>query len=238
MFSEINDFIIKNDINSSISCTLRKGELPNRLIIICVGLTDTKDIPVYVKISELLRQSGFSVLSFNYSKEAIGFNVQQQYLDTAQVVKHMVKDYSDISIIGSSLGAISALMCAINLELVKRVAIINGFFGREDVVVHLKKSYKLVKLFSIINRKHAQLVKFVQEATRGSNFLKPILIIYGEDDKIVDPCQSKYFFETAASDEKQIVGFPNMDHVLSRKNNVELVVSKITEWLLSYWSTI
>lgn len=59
----------------------------------------------------------------------------------------------------------------------------------------------------------------------------PVLIIYGEDDKIVNPSGSTAAYALIASSDKTIKGYPAMKHEIMNELENDVVIKDIIQWL-------
>lgn len=63
------------------------------------------------------------------------------------------------------------------------------------------------------------------------NFMVPILIIHGTDDKATRPARSQHFYDNAASSDKTLKLYEGHFHDLLNDVNKEVVMADIQKWL-------
>ena len=60
---------------------------------------------------------------------------------------------------------------------------------------------------------------------------RPALLLYGEDDRIVNPSGSKLAYEQIRSTDKRIIGYPGMKHEIMNERDRAVVLNDILAWL-------
>lgn len=64
-----------------------------------------------------------------------------------------------------------------------------------------------------------------------NKFRYPVLILHGEDDKIVDPSCSKKFYERISSEDKKLKTYPELYHEILNEKEKEEVIRDIIIWV-------
>ncbi|HLU10759.1 MAG TPA: lysophospholipase [Oceanobacillus sp.] len=71
--------------------------------------------------------------------------------------------------------------------------------------------------------------KWVRE--RLEELKLPMLVLYGEDDKLVNPSGSQLLYEKAASADKTLKSYPELRHEILNEPEREIVIADIIAWL-------
>jgi len=59
----------------------------------------------------------------------------------------------------------------------------------------------------------------------------PMLIVYGEEDKLVNPSGSRLIYEKASATDKTIRSYPNLRHEIMNEPERDTVIADIVAWL-------
>tara|TARA_Y100000310_G_scaffold339022_1_gene430380 strand:- start:10772 stop:11443 length:672 start_codon:yes stop_codon:yes gene_type:complete len=216
MLKEISIF---NNKNQKLAGVLHKNK-SKELIILCHGYKSSKDFPAIKNIASRLFEKGYTVYRFDFTGhgESEGFahiDLIQQVQDIGEVIKYFQDEYNKIILIGGSFAGFVTAIAAIKYPKIQRLVTINGVFDLSKFGI---KSF-LLKIFQrkelIFFRKN-----FVPEDIRI-----PTLVIYARHDLIVNPSQSKEFYEKLKTKKKFEV-LEESDHGLSKKDYCNAAADK------------
>ncbi len=220
-------------------------------IILSHCFTCSKHIPVIRKMCDSLALSGFLVLRYDfagsgesegkfedetYSKEIEDFHSGVQFLK-----KQGVKE---IGALGHSMGSATTILAGNQNKNIKALVTMGGDSSTQGIEkVFPKEVLDTIKKkgqceHTIFGRKVIMKKEFFDDAKKHSieNTLKkskkPICIIHGEKDELVDVENARklYFY---ANEPKNITIIPNGDHMFTKHLPLALDTAKIwfTKWL-------
>lgn len=219
----------KNSRGEIITGVLKEKKSSDQLIIVSHGLNSSKEHPALESISDQLYELGYSILLFDFSKSAHGFNLKEQVSDIHDVTVHF-KTYKSFIILTGSFGALSGVIAAAKLPKIKSLITLNGFFGSGQLGRKVLKIYILFRIASLWNQSHKRNWKFFKENYKPKQMVKDVLVIHAEDDKEVFMSQSKSFFNSIAG-KKELYILKHGDHHLTISESKKEVVMVINQWL-------
>ena len=225
-------YIINNE-GYKISGILHLAENKN-LIIICNGYDSTKEFSSIKLLAEELSKKGYNVFRFDFSGtgESEGPKnvfINQQVEDLNSIVNYF-KHFNKINILGGSLGALSASIVSIINSKISGLITVNGFFGTSKLGKEVRKTYFLYRLLTFINRNHRLDYRFFKNNFLPEKIKIPVLVIYSEDDNVINPIQSLDFFSKLKTKNKKPLSLTLKKHDLTGKGDVNKVVESVFNW--------
>lgn len=195
--------------------------------------TCSKSLRIVARLAEALEQRRYAVLRFDFtglgesegefSSTTVGTNVG----DIIAAAHHMVSlDLGPCAFVGHSLGGAATLLAARSLPTARALAVIAApsgpehvrrLFARQDVDAALAKGRVEVELagrrFSI-TREFLEDLEHHPAAERIGAIQRPLLIVHGTGDTIVEPAEGERIF-AAAVQPKAFEPIVGADHFLS-----------------------
>ena len=249
-----NEFHFKNRRGEDLAARLEMAEDVRGVAIFAHCFTCSKDVVAVTRISRALRQSGISVLRFDFtglgrskgtfSDTNFSSNVHD-ILDAAAYLKEIYKAPS--LLIGHSLGGAAVLAAAKQLDDVRGVVTI----GAPSDPSHVKKLFQ-GSLAQISKEGQAEVClagrpftiaqQFVEDLdaqslpTRIQTLKKPLLIFHSPQDTTVGIDEARRIYELAAHP-KSFVSLDGADHLLTQKQDAEYVATVIAAWATRYLIT-
>lgn len=155
----------------------------DKCVIICHGYESNKEVPRYLKLADHFVSANIAVLRFDFTGhgnstgELSDFSVEKGVHDICQAVAFATqKGYTNIALVGLSIGAMCGLLCAAQHDLFSHVALIApGGPNYEEFV------------------------------TKVSHYKKPVFLIHGTNDRIVPLPQSQELANNLAHVEFEMV---------------------------------
>ncbi|MEA3441213.1 MAG: alpha/beta hydrolase [Chloroflexota bacterium] len=110
--------------------------------------------------------------------------------------------------------------------------------SRDSAVVDAYVNDPLVYTGKISARLSAELLKTMQRVTEGAAEIRlPILIVQGDDDKLVDPSGAQLLYDSVASRDKTIKIYDGFYHEVFNEPEHEQVLSDVKMWLEAHLGT-
>eukprot|EP01114_Cavostelium_apophysatum_P008622 TRINITY_DN2123_c0_g1_i1.p1 TRINITY_DN2123_c0_g1~~TRINITY_DN2123_c0_g1_i1.p1 ORF type:complete len:677 (+),score=141.54 TRINITY_DN2123_c0_g1_i1:144-2174(+) len=106
--------------------------------------------------------------------------------------------------------------------------------SRDPEVINAMKQDKLVKShtsLSVSNSVNSHSEKVLRTADR---LQLPLLVLYGDEDKIADNKVTRKFFEKISSSDKTLRTFPKLYHDILNEPEKDEVIGVIANWILSH----
>jgi alpha-beta hydrolase superfamily lysophospholipase len=185
--------------------------------------------PAIKQISIDLYKFGHNIFSFNFSKSAQGIALEQQVSDINSIIEYF-SGYSEIIVMGGSLGALCSAIATIQNRKVKGLASTNGFFGSYQLDKKAKKLYLLFRLAALFNTPQKQIWQYLKKEFKPEKITIPVLVIHSKADKVVSIKQSQQFYKRLQT-KKEFHVLEKADHELTTGQSVKEVVKIIDTWL-------
>jgi pimeloyl-ACP methyl ester carboxylesterase len=225
----IKDIVFTNTKGEKIKGTLKEKNTSGPLLIVSHGLGKSKDHPATNTITDKLYEIGHSTFSFTFSKSAQEFNLKEQVSDINDIIDNF-KKYKKIMLLAPSLGAVSAVVTAVQSPKVDGIITINGFFGSWRVGRIIIKTYLLFRLIALFNSPYKKNWKYFKTYYQPGQIRCNTLVIHSKRDEVVFISQSKSFFKKLAG-RKELFILENADHELTRNEYRQEVAAIIDSWL-------
>lgn len=196
---------------------------------------------------KLAREYGFNTLVVDQRAHGmsegttITFGINERH-DCLRWIEYACERFGniDIHLAGVSMGAATVLLAA-EFELpdnIKGIIADCPYSSPADIIKKVIKDMKLppkiaypfafmgAKIFGNFDLNSASVVDAIKKAT------KPILIIHGEEDRLV-PCDMSKKIETAAQGKAIFVSFPNAGHGISYIEDPKRYAEVVSDFLAS-----
>ncbi len=206
-----------------------KPGIKRKLIVICHGYQSTQKDTTLVAITKGLNDSGFDTVTFNFSPNVGGFDIEHQVGDVAQVVEFF-NDYNEIILFAASFGALTSAIATIHLPRVSRLITLNGFFGEGKLGPRYIKEYRKFRVASFITPTYRRIWRYYRRELRPERIKVPVLVMYSLVDPDVYHIQSKKFFDGLKS-QKSVVELQKSNHGVSDETDRNTVIAEIVSWL-------
>jgi len=118
------------------------------------------------------------------------------------------------------------------LPKLRTVKIDSSFISRDPEVVKLYDSDPLILRKGTHARSASELIKIMKKMeSKFPNFKHPLLVMYGGEDKLIEPEGSELFYNKAGSEDKEILKFKKSFHEITRDYDKDKVMSKMISWM-------
>ncbi len=230
-------------------CGILKKYSGKVAVIICHGLTSSKDSKTGTALRNTLAKDGITSLSIDlYGHGESEGKIEE--LTVSKAVESVIgayeylkqKGYDKISLVGSSFSGVVCLVAATKLDLIAMVLKCPVFDypqlltdrTEEDEIAKWKKT-GFREMFN---------VKFwyelYEDATKihimetAKKVTCPTLFIHGSGDKLVPPSHSEDAFNTISSKEKKLHIIKGADHFFIHEKHFNEVIKESHDWLVKY----
>ena len=205
------------------------GTSRKRLIVACHGYWGSSEDPTIVAIATGLNEASHDTVTFNFSKNTGGFDIEHQMQDIAHIVEFF-RDYEEIILFATSLGALTAAIATIQITKVKGLITLNGFFGGGQLGQTHRKNYLKFRAAALVIPKYRGILKFYEGRLQPALIETPTLVIHSKADKYVYIVQSRTFYDQLTSP-KQFVELRTANHGVTSPKDREKVITVINNWL-------
>jgi len=209
-------------------------------------------------ISTRLAQAGFAVLTFDFRgfRKSDGiFSLAGEIKDAKAAVTHLLEseltDDSWVGVYGASFGGAVAVCSVPNDPRVNAVCLrapvydtlwfaklpgirpsIEYIFETDPSQMHGLEDPEIREEILRCMVPDAEIHNPINEVSKISP--KPLLIVHGSDDAIIDLAGVKRIYELAG-EQKDLVVLEGADHNLSDPRAYEITVSTVVEWFTKQW---
>jgi len=227
---------------------LEMPDVPVKAYAICCHcFTCSKDTLTSYRISKAMSKKGYATLRFDFtglggsdgefSKTGFSSNVA----DVLAAIDYLRSHYqAPALLIGHSLGGTAALEAAMHVDEVQAVVTIASPSQPDHVLHHFGEALSLLEqgITSSIDvaGEHFEIEpEFVSDLRsynmqqRLAEFTKPVLIFNIANDVLVSEKNSDELHAWVKG-ESEIITLNNSDHLLSKKQDTDLVSNNIVEW--------
>lgn len=227
----IKEIEFNNSKQEKIKGVFKEKNKLGLLMIVCQGYNNTKDHPAIVSVTDKLYKMGHSTFSFNFSKSAQKFNLEEQISDIKDIIGFF-KQYNEIMILSASYGAVNAAIAATKFRKIKGLITVNGFFGSFKLGLGSRqlRRYILVKTAALFKKQYQRPLKFFKNNYIPEKISSDILVIHVRHDKESLLGQSRDFFKRAGG-RKEFQILENGDHHLTKEEYRQEVAEVIDKWL-------
>jgi fermentation-respiration switch protein FrsA (DUF1100 family) len=211
-------------------------------ILVCPGYRSRK--ADMLGISNFLWQAGHNVLVFEYyghgdsvgTPITLGYREMEDFLGAVDYAKQIAPD-TRLGVVGYSMGAAVSIMCSARTPEVEAVVADSPFATHSSVV-----DYNVRRALHLPSAPFAWLADYLLGWRAGYHFRqveplrdiahiapRPILIIHGGKDTVVDPHDAPLLF-AAAQEPKELWIVPEADHCGAYFADRPLYVKKIMDF--------
>jgi uncharacterized protein len=210
-------------------------------LVLCHGFhTGRRDL---LPVAMALRDLGHNVLIFDFRGHgdsegrwsSCGQLETRDLEGAVRFVRRRPEVYEDrIGVLGYSMGAAIAIMTAPRVDEIRAVVADSPFATLREVLAGGFRSYYHVPYFPLIPMTlwiNGRLVGANMAGTRPLDAIvglspKPLLLIHGEDDRIIPVSESLLLYE-AAGEPKELWTVPGVDHVEARLHDLDRYAARV-----------
>ena len=240
--------IFKNSRGFSLDARLdTPTETPKAYAIFCHCFTCTKETITTFRLSKLLAQNGVAVLRFDFTGlgnsegDFANTNFTTMVDDVIAAANYLSDQYESPSyLLGHSMGGTAALAASIQLTGIRGIVTIASPSKPDHVLHHFGDALTLLEndepaSFDVagqsytINPQFLIDVRNVDSKTLFHEINKPVLIFNVKHDEMVSPDDAEEINQWVSA-ESRIIMLENSDHLLTDRNDVNLVTEKIIAW--------
>ena len=247
------EITFKNKKGLKLSGILDRVESPAIQAIYAHCFTCSKNHPASYRICKSLAKHGIQTLRFDFSglgKSEGQFNKTNftDYIDDIRAAINYLKENESTPrlLIGHSLGGITAVAAACEIEEIGAVATIAAPSRPSHVLEHFKQHLPRILEegaadVSIFDRTYTLTKNYIEnlQSYDNRNFIKkmnkPILIFHSPFDNIVSVDEAAKIF-TSAKHPKSFISLDSTDHLVSNKNDAQYIAQQISCWARRYLS--
>lgn len=210
--------IIQNKNKEKLVGYLYKGS-SKTIIIACHGIESSNNcfdeetrklIPPY--FSDISKRSRASVFSFDFSGygESEGeyfLSLRKRDSDIKSVIDYFSSEYDKIVLYGFSLGGLSGTLAALHYKEISGLITVNSFFTMEPENLFMNNVLIILSYLFFKPRFVLELL-YRKTELKIKNIMVPTLVVYADNDKFVNPKQSKAFFNRLRTRKKTLLFQP------------------------------
>lgn len=228
-------------------CGILKEFSKDYAVIICHGLTSSKDSKTGTALREKLADNQITTLSIDLyahgesSGEMADLTVSRA-VDSVVAAYNYLKEngHKKIALVGSSFSGVVCLVAATKLELQALVLKCPVFdypllLGNRNKEIEKWKETGIREMFSVkfkYGLYEDAVGLHIQKTAR--NVTCPTLFIHGLGDKLVPPSHSEQAFETIGSSDKKVHFIKGADHFFIHEKHFNEVIKESCNWLISH----
>lgn len=212
-------------------------EMTKKAVIICHGFRAGKDIYWIAALARKLEKNGYAALRFDFSGngESRGMMFESDYhkqtQDLASAIDHLESmGYTDIGVVGHSMGAGAAIMRASIDRRIKTLVDIAGSMHPGENPEILRAV--LMKI-GMPNPDHY--IKNLQEIDilrHAKNLEIPVLILHGNEDKRI-PIEHSGELRNILGRKCEYIILQGADHLFYLEPHVSKLIDEINLWISS-----
>jgi dipeptidyl aminopeptidase/acylaminoacyl peptidase len=230
-----------------------KGKAGSPVIMLCHGLSTSKDGRTYTRLETMLNRKGIATFRFDFfgHGESEGkfedITLSEAAKDILKAV-HILKSsgYSKIGLMGSSFGGYASLMAASRLPELILLALkspVSDYLGLliakdQEIDISLWKLKGSISMEGIdnqslkLNYTFFQDAETIQSAEAIRKIKAPTLIVHGDADKTVPVEQSIQC--ARMMEDCQLKILEGADHTYTQPRHFEQMLSSITDFIIRY----
>lgn len=214
------------------------------------GTYDEEELANYLELDNNLDVYRFTLPGHERNLSKVKY---REWVDKSEeYIKRLIKNnYSDIYLLGHSMGGVIATYLASKYHQVKKLVLAApayNYLGTVDDNVDLKKtivsSSNIIKTYGkdeIISRflkmNSAMIFEFMDLVKKYYDYpceiTCPVLILQGNNDDVAKPSSSRYVYDTVKSKKKTLIFLDGVTHDLFRSKK-DALVFKIVDKFLNY----
>ncbi|MDA1196608.1 MAG: alpha/beta hydrolase [Nanoarchaeota archaeon] len=246
------------DIKKAETDQTREGNYPflleNKNATECILLTHGFAASPYElqMLAKILHEEGLTVYGTRLTghgttSEDLGESTKEDWIDSLNIpLQGLQQSCEHVFVSGVSTGATLSLMAA-HTHKTDGVITINAPITFFDKRIMYTKIFKYLQKKSdreledhekpyyyatIPTKSVAQLAALIKESKKIlSKITTPLLIIQSAEDKRVEPSSAKYILDNIGSEKKELLLYPEGDHVLTTGNKTAQVAKDILEFI-------
>ncbi len=208
----------------------------NHLIILCHGFGGCKDDFGIKQLAIALNKFGYSTFIFDFtgqgkSEGSKEFDLKQQVNDLDGVIEHFKHEYSQISVLGGSMGGLVSTLIAVKRSDITHLILVNPFLYLYKKISWRDTKYLIGTLLLYpFSKRVRSIYSCYFTYFRPKKLKTPTLIIVGKNDMRVSLTHSHKFYSHIVCT-KQLINDDEIDHELSIQHYVNIVSDYIINWL-------
>ncbi len=229
------------------------GHKPLPFVVLPHGGPHARDFLRFDWLAQLMTSQGYGVLQMNFrgstgygadffeaGKKQWGQAMQDDITDgTHWLIAQGLADPERICIAGASYGGYAALMgVAKEPELYQCAVSLNGVADLPSLLSSKRRYVGGTFYTRFIGHlwRDRQALRANSPARRADEIVAPVLLVHGEDDRVVNKRQSRKMRDAlkTAKVDHQFVELPEGDHYLSREANRQAFAKVATEFLAEH----
>jgi alpha-beta hydrolase superfamily lysophospholipase len=200
-----------------------------QLIVICHGFQSSSNNPALVGITNGLNKLGYDTLTFDFTENMAGFDIEHQVNDIVQIAKYF-GNYDALILVAHSFAALTAAIATPQVPKIKGLITLNGFFGQSALGQEHRKNYLKFRVAALVIPKYRKILKYFKQELQPKYIKVPVLIIHSVVDKYVFIKQSQDFYKQLTVP-KHFVELEYAKHGLTESLDRKKVVTEIHKWL-------
>lgn len=217
--------------------------------IFCHCFTCTKETLATFRISKLLAKQGIAVLRFDFTGlgdsegDFSDTNFTTMVDDIIAASNYLQNNYETPTLLfGHSMGGTAALTASLQLDAIRGITTIASPSSPDHVLHHFGDALILLEndittSFSVAGQSYPLKPQFVTDVRRFdtralfNGIKQPVLIFNVVHDEIVPTSNAEDIYNWVGG-EAQIISLDKANHLLSNKDDAELVVGEISKWMI------
>lgn len=200
------------------------------VVIVCHGYKSSQRQRALATIAKNLYEQGFAVFTFDFPKVKNSADLEHQVTIIKQLTSHFAPDYTHISLLAASFGALAAAIAAAELPDLTSLITINGFFGSRHIGRKYFLTYLVFRALSSVSRPHRRIQHYYASHFLPARIRAATLVIHSTVDRVVSDTQSRRFFQQLTA-QKQFQTLETASHSLAASRDVALVATHAGSWL-------
>lgn len=213
------------------------GELsepkPGKLLfVLCHGYQDSRQNTTIVAIADMLNQKGYATLTFNFSPNTGGVDIEQQVGDILHIVNRYKDLYDGIILLAGSFAALAASIAAAKSSKIKGLVTMSGFFGTGELRGRHRRIYLEFRALALVHPKYRKIYRYFKRELRPELIKVPVLVIHSQADAFVSIAQPQRFYAQLTVP-KQFVTLKHANHGISSDDDRREAVEAIQDWILT-----
>jgi alpha-beta hydrolase superfamily lysophospholipase len=212
------------------------GRSRKKLVITCHGYQSSGANSTLAAITSGLNKAGRDTVTFDFSTNLGGFDIEHQAQDVAQVIKHF-DEYDEIVLLAASFGALTAAIATVQNPKVTGLVTLNGFFGRSQLGQEYRKTYLKFRAAALVVPKYRKILKYFKRELRPGLIKAPTLVVHSKVDTDVLIVQSQNFYRMLTGP-KQFMELESANHGITAIRDRGKIIGMINKWLAEAQGTL
>lgn len=216
--------------NGRITGELTQSKSTKLLFVLCHGYQDSRNNTTIVAVADMLNQNGYTTLTFNFSPNTGGIDIEQQVSDILYIVNHYKNNYAGIVLLAASFAALSASIATIKSPDIKGLITLSGFFGTGELGGRHRRIYLEFRAMALVSPTYRKIYHYFKRELRPARIKSPALVIHSQADTFVSIAQSQRFYAQLTGP-KQFIILKHANHGITAPEDRQEVVQAIHDWV-------